>query len=314
MLHISDMREGDHVSGIYLCRNKVNARTKTGKTYYSLQLQDRTGTVDGKIWDLSSGIDHFEAMDYIHIEGETTSYQGALQLNIRRVRRAREGEYDPAEYLPSSEFDQKEMFDKLLGYVRSVKHPQLRKLAEAFFVDDNDFAKRFCGHSAAKSVHHSFVSGLLQHTLRVVELCNFYCERYPMLQRDLLITGALLHDVGKIEELSDFPANDYTDDGQLLGHIVLGYEMVKKRMAQIPGFPAKTGSELCHLILSHHGELEYGSPKKPALIEAVALHYADNTDAKLESMSELLEGALPGEAWLGYQKLWESNVRRTTPL
>ncbi len=206
------------------------------------------------------------------------------------------------------------MITELLGFVSSIRNPYLKQLAEAFFVNDKAFARAFCEHSAAKSVHHSFVSGLLQHTLRVTELCDFYCEKYPMLQRDLLITGALLHEVGKVKELSDFPANDYTDDGQLIGHIVLGYEMVKSRIAQIEGFPAKTASELCHLILSHHGELEFGSPKKPALIEAVALHYADNTDAKLQSMSELLAGALPGEAWLGYQKLWESNVRRTTPV
>ena len=313
MRYIESLREGDHVSGIYLCKNKVDAKTKNAKTYYSLVLQDRTGTVDGKVWDLSSGIDHFEAMDYIHLDGDVVIYQGAPQLNIRRIRRAREGEYDPAEYLPVSPYDEKAMFDRILGYVSGIKHPALKKLAESFFVDDADFVKEFRKHSAAKSVHHSFVSGLLQHTLRVTELCDFYCRRYPMIQRDLLITGALLHDIGKLQELGPFPVNDYTDDGQLLGHILLGYGMVKEHIGRIAGFPKKTASELLHLILSHHGELEFGSPKKPALLEAVALHYADNTDAKLESMSEFLSGAANGD-WLGYQRLWESNVRRTTPL
>ena len=314
MRYIEELREGEHVSGIYLCKNKVNAKTKVGKSYYSLSLQDRTGTLDGKVWDLSSGIDHFEAMDYIQVDGDVTSFQGALQLNIRRIRKAREGEYDPADYLPVSPYDGKEMYQRLLGFVSSVKNEKVRALLESFFVKDADFVRRFQAHSAAKSVHHSFVGGLLQHTLRVTELCDFYCRNYPMLNRDLLIAGALCHDIGKVEELAPFPANDYTDDGQLLGHIVIGYGMLRERVAQIPGFPAKTASELYHLILSHHGELEFGSPKKPALIEAVALHYADNTDAKLQTMSELIGSAAPGTEWLGFQRLLDSNVRRTTPL
>ena len=314
MRYLAEIREGEAFSGIYLCKTKVNARTKTGKSYYAMSLQDKTAVVDAKIWDLSSGIDYFEAMDYIHVVGEATSFQGAIQLNIRRVTRARAGEYDPKDYLPASPYNVDSMKAALMELIASIKNEKLRTLAESFFVEDKAFAGTFFDKSAAKSIHHSFLGGLLQHTLRVTQLCDFYCGKYPMLQRDLLITGALLHDVGKVKELSDFPENDYTDDGQLLGHIVMGYQMVAEKIAQIPDFPKKTGSELLHLILSHHGEMEFGSPKKPALLEAVALHYADNTDAKIEAMSELLDGALPGETWLGYQKLWESNVRRTTPV
>ncbi|MBO4288845.1 MAG: HD domain-containing protein [Lachnospiraceae bacterium] len=313
MRYLAEIREGEAVSGIYLCKTKVNAKTKTGKSYYSLTLQDKTAVVDAKIWDLSSGIDYFEAMDYIRVVGEATSFQGAIQLNIRRVNRARQGEYDPKDYLPSSPYSMDAMKKVLYALIETIKNEKLRALVDSFF-DDEEFIGQFFDKSAAKSIHHSFLGGLLQHTLRVTQLCDFYCQRYPLLQRDLLITGALLHDVGKVRELSDFPENDYTDDGQLLGHIVMGYQMVAEKMAAIPDFPKKTGSELLHLILSHHGEMEFGSPKKPALLEAVALHYADNTDAKLEAMSELLDGALPGETWLGYQKLWESNVRRTTPV
>lgn len=314
MLYISDFREGDHVSDIYLCKTKVNAKTKVGKTYYSLQLQDMTGTCDAKIWDLSSGIDHFEAMDYIQVEAEVTVYQGQNQLNIRRVRRAREGEYDPADYLPSSRYNSDEMFKKVLSFVSSVKNEYLKKLLEEFFVNDVKLATQFREHSAAKSVHHNFLGGLLQHSLRVTELCDFYAQRYPALNRDLLITGALLHDIGKIKEISGFPANDYTDEGQLLGHIVIGTQMVSEKAAGIEGFPEKVLLQLNHMILAHHGELEYGSPKRPAIIEAVALHYADNTDAKIESMSSLIENSPEGEEWLGFQKLWQGNVKRTTGL
>ncbi|MCD8078644.1 MAG: HD domain-containing protein [Lachnospiraceae bacterium] len=312
MRWIETMREGDRISDIYLCKNKVNAKTKIGKSYYSLLLQDKTGTVDGKVWDLSSGIDHFEAMQYIHIDGDVTTFQGSLQLNIRRIRLAREGEYNPVDYLPTSPYDRREMYQKIVKLVDSIQDESLHALAASFFVEDKTFIQEFVAHSAAKSVHHSFLGGLLQHTLRVTELCDFYCQQYPALNRDLLIAGALCHDIGKLRELASFPQNDYTDDGQLLGHIVIGYQMVMERIATIPGFPPRKASELGHLILSHHGELEYGSPKKPALIEAVALHHADNTDAKLETMSELLSGALNDTDWLGYQRLLETNIRKTS--
>ena len=311
MLYIKDIREGDHISGIYLCKNKVTAKTKNGKNYYSVQLQDKTGIADGKIWDLSSGIDHFEQMDYIQVEAEGTLYQGAIQFNIRRVRRAHEGEYDPSDYLPSSPYSEEDMYKTLLAYVDSVKNVYLKTLLTEFFVNDTEFAKSFRKHSAAKNVHHNFVSGLLQHSLRVAETCDFFAKRYSKINRDLLITGALLHDIGKTRELSAFPQNDYTDEGQLLGHIVMGYEMIMERTKRIEGFPEKLARELGHLILSHHGKLEFGSPKKPALIEAVALNYADDIDAKLESMSALLDTAAEPGAWLGYQKLWESNIRPT---
>ncbi len=310
MHRIASWREGDIISDIYLCRTKVVGKTKTGKSYYSLSLQDGTGNADGKVWDLSSGIDHFEALQYIKVEGEVQRYQNALQLNIRRIRLAREGEYDPADYVPTSPYPIDGMYDRLLGYIRSISHAKLRALLEAFFVNDAAFIREFKAHSAAKSVHHSFSGGLLQHTLRVTELCDDYCKKYPLINRDLLLTGALCHDIGKVRELSAFPANDYTDEGQLLGHIVIGMQMVAEMANRIPDFPEVTKHELCHIILAHHGEFEFGSPKKPALLEAMALHFADNTDAKLEIMCELLTEN-DAHGWLGFQKFLDSNVRRT---
>ena len=307
---IENWREGDQISDIYLCKGKVNAKTKAGKTYYSLTLQDRTGTGDGKVWDLSSGVDHFEAMQYIKVEGEVVRYQNNNQLNIRRVRVARSGEYDPADYVPVSPYPISDMFDELLGYIRSINHPKLRALLESFFVNDTDFAREFKAHSAAKTVHHGFSGGLLQHTLRVTELCDFYCTKYPLLNRDLLLTGAICHDIGKVKELSSFPENDYTDAGQLLGHIVIGCQMVAARCDEIPAFPEVTKNELCHLILSHHGPFEFGSPKKPALMEALALSFADDTDAKLELFGETITNN-PSNGWLGMQKFLDSNIRRT---
>lgn len=313
MRYIQELTEGERFSQVYLCRNKITGTTKSGKSYYSLAIQDRTGQIDGKIWDLNGGIDHFEAGDFIQVDGEVTSYNNTLQMNIRRVRKAREGEYDPKDYFPVSPFDTEEMYQELMNLASKVKNEKLRQLIRSFFVDDRDFIRAFKEHSAAKNVHHGFIGGLLQHTLAVMRLCYFYCGQYPALNRDLLLTAALFHDVGKLKEISDFPTNDYTDDGQLLGHIVIGCEMVGERIRQIPGFPERTAAELRHCILAHHGELEYGSPKKPALMEALALNFADNTDAKLQTMTEALSGA-NGTEWLGFNRLLDSNIRRTTAL
>lgn len=281
MRYIETFHEGNHISDIYLCKTKQIQLTKTGKEYGNLILQDKTGTIEAKIWDLSSpGVGEFDAMDYVHIEADVTLFQNANQLNVRRIRTAREGEYVEADYLPVSKKEIGKMYEELLGFVRSVKNPWLNQLLSGYFVEDKEFAKAFQFHSAAKTVHHGFVGGLLEHTLSVVKLCDYYAGYYKTLNRDLLLTAAMFHDIGKMQELSRFPENDYTDDGQLLGHIMIGTEMISERIRQIPDFPPRLASELKHCILAHHGELEYGSPKKPALLEALALNFADNTDAR----------------------------------
>lgn len=312
MHYISDFREGEVVSDIYLCKVKNIAKTKAGKTYYSLILQDKTGVIDTKIWELNNGIDHFEQMDYVKVEGGVTSFQGNLQLNVRRLRKAKEGEYLPQDYIPCSKRDLNEMYKELGAYVNRIQNPYLRQLLLAFF-GDKEFAKKFKEHSAAKRVHHGFMGGLLEHTLSVTKLCDFYATQYPMINKDLLITAALCHDIGKVNELSSFPENDYTDEGQLIGHIVMGTIMIDEKINKIQGFPVKLGNELKHCILAHHGELEYGSPKKPALLEALALNFADNTDAKIESFVEALEESnTQNSEWRGYNKLFESNIRETS--
>ena len=314
MRFIKELREGDMISSIYLCKDKKTLQTKAGKNYYSMQLHDKTGSVDGKVWDLSNGIGHFESMDYIQVDAQVVSFQGALQLNIRRVRKAEEGEYDPVDYMPCSKRNIDEMYNELLEMIATVRDEHLYKLLEMVFTEDADFIKAFKMHSAAKTMHHNFAGGLLEHSLSVARLCEFYVKRYPVLNHDLLITAALCHDIGKMSEISSFPENDYTDEGQLIGHIVTGTIMLDEKIRQIDGFPVKLANELKHCILSHHGELEYGSPKKPALIEAVALAFADNTDAKLEGFIELLDGGNNNgnSEWLGFSRMFESNVRPTS--
>ncbi|MBO6240704.1 MAG: HD domain-containing protein [Butyrivibrio sp.] len=311
MKFIKDLTPGDRVADIYMCKHKLSATTKNGKEYYSVTLQDKTGTIDAKIWEPNSdGIDEFDDTDCIDVFGEVTSFNGALQINVKRARKCHEGEYDPSLYLPVSSKDIDVMYKELLGIIGTIENPYLKKLLEEFFVHDEAFITAFRKSSAAKTVHHSFIGGLLEHTLSVTKLCNFYCTSYPALNRDLLLTAAICHDIGKTKELSLYPVNDYTDEGQFLGHIVMGAEMVGDRIREINGFPLILKQELIHCILAHHGELEYGSPKKPAIIEAVALNLADNTDAKMETFTEIL-GNITTPGWQGFNKFFESNIYST---
>lgn len=312
MRFLNELHEGDRISGIYLCKQRQSAVTKNGKPYDSIILQDKTGVIDGKIWDPnSSGIDDFDTLDYIDVMGDVTSFAGALQVNIKRVRKTAEDEYNPADYLPVSENSTDDMYGQLLNMANSVKNPFLSALLQKLFVENQDFLKSFQSHSAAKTVHHGFIGGLLEHTLGVTRLCDYMAKTYPIINQDLLITAALLHDIGKTKELSAFPLNDYTDEGQLLGHIYIGAQMIHDLAGEIPDFPEVLKNELIHCILSHHGELEYGSPKKPALVEAVALNLADNTDARMETLTEIFAADKGKKDWLGYNRLFESNLRRT---
>ena len=311
MRYLKDLKDGDKVSDIYLCKFRQAAVTKNGKNYLNVILQDKSGTMDAKVWDPNSaGIAEFDAMDYIEVFGDVSSFQSALQISVKRVRICSANEYNTADYLPTSEKDMNVMYQELLDMIKRTQNEYLKALLEEFFIKDEEFIKEFRYSSAAKSVHHGFVGGLLEHTLSVAKLCEFYCKQYPVLKRDLLVSAALCHDIGKIKEIAPFPLNDYTDDGNLLGHIVMGVEMVGEKIAGIPGFPHVLAGELKHCILTHHGEYEFGSPKKPAIIEAVALNFGDNTDAKIEIFNEILKNTDQTD-WLGYNRLFESNVRMT---
>lgn len=314
MKHIAEINESDHIREIYLCKGVSSAVTKNGKEYLNVQLMDRTGTIDGKIWEPGdAGIDDFSKHDYVEVNADVNVWNNAKQLNIKRVRVAREGEYDPSEYLPVSPRDKDEMYKELLGFIDSVKDPHYNALLKKLFVEDEELAKKFRTCSAAKTVHHGFVGGLMQHTLGVAGVCDYISGKYEVLNRDLLITAALCHDIAKTKEFTDFPENDYSDDGQLLGHIVMGSEMVAIAASQIEGFPHTHLSQLQHCILAHHGKYEFGSPKLPALVEAMALNLADEMDSKIEIFTELFENSADKKGqWLGTKKfLNDANVRST---
>lgn len=311
MKFIKDLHEGEQLLEVYLVIQKQILKTRAGKTYYSLRLQDKTGTVDAKIWDLNDAIGSFEAGDYCGIDGMVVTFQGGFQLNIRRIRKSQECEYNQEDYMPISKKNIDEMYKQLLIYINKIDNVYIQTLAESFFIDDKFVVKNFKYHAAAKTVHHNFRGGLLEHTLGILGICEHLAKSYDNVDKDLLYIGAMLHDIGKLKELTELPIVEYSDEGQLIGHIVLGAEWVGEKIKTIEKFPKDLESLIKHMILSHHGQYEYGSPKLPAVLEAFLLNMADNIDAKIMTFSTLVEKSDEQNNWLGYQRFFESNIRRT---
>ena len=311
MTFIADIKDGDHILGHYFCKFKQSLKTKTGKSYYSIKLQDKTGVIDAKVWDITNEIQDFEEGEMIKIDADALLYQGEMQMKIYKLRRSRDGEYDLADFTPASENDIDEMYGKIAGYINSVDNPFIKTLLENIVINDQERANAFKTRSAAKSMHHGYMGGLLEHTLAVVEICNFVGARYKHVNKDLLLAGAILHDFGKIHELTPMPHNEYSDDGQMLGHIIIGVEIVSAEVAKIPNFPHQLASLIKHMIISHHGEFEFGSPKLPSISEAMLLHFADNMDAKLKTIEEVIDSDVSPGPWAGYQKALMRYIRRS---
>lgn len=311
MKYINELHEGENIIEHYLCKSRQTMKSRNGKNYLSLKLQDKTGMVDAKVWDLNNDIQSFQENDFIKVDAFVTTFNNELQLNVKRIRRSREGEYDPADFVPSTDKNIDEMYDQLMGYIKTMKNPYLKKLLEEIFLRHPVISKEFKYHSAAKAMHHSFRGGLVEHTLSVTQLCDFLAPRYNYVNRDILVASAMLHDVGKVLELSDFPTNDYTDDGQLLGHLILGSELIRDAAAKIDGFPKRLESLMKHCMLSHHGEYEYGSPKLPSTTEAFLLHCADNLDAKTKMIEEALAADSTQGHWAGYNRMLQRNLSRS---
>lgn len=311
MKYINELREGENIIEHYLCKSRQSMKSRNGKTYLSLKLQDKTGIVDAKVWELNNEIQSFQENDFIKVDAFVTTFNNELQLNVKRIRRSREGEYDPADYIPSTEKNIEEMYRQLMAYIKTIKSPYIKKLLEEIFLRHPIISKEFKYHSAAKAMHHSYRGGLVEHTLSVTQLCEFLAPRYRFVDRDILIASAMLHDVGKVMELSDFPTNDYTDDGQLLGHLIIGAELIGDTAAKIEGFPKRLETLLKHCMISHHGEFEYGSPKLPSTIEAFLLHCADNLDAKTNMIEDMLAADNTPGHWVGYHRMLQRNLCRS---
>ena len=292
MQFINELKDGDELNTIYHVKTKSQATAKTGKEYFNIQFSDRTGTIDGRIWDTSSpAIEEFKAGDFVEVEGDVISYNNQLQLKIRRLRIADKSEFNSEDYFAKSKYDKKDMAKELDSFIEEVENTNFKKLLKSFFVDDKAFRDKFLSHQGAKTVHHSFVSGLVEHTLSTTRLAKAIAKNYDDINVDLVITTALLHDIAKLDEIASYPDNEYTDEGYLIGHIVMAYGTIKNRIEKLGGFSKIDEDELLHCILSHHGSAEFGSPKQPMLMEAYIVSQADNTDAKIEIMRESIANA-----------------------
>lgn len=305
-IYVEQIRERDQLESVFLVRDKIIAMAKNGKPYMTLKLMDRTGEVEARVWDrvdqLSS---YFEKNDFVQVQAKASVYLGKMQLVVQDLRRVDERSTDLADFLPVSDRDPQQMRQELDELLGSLDDPHIESLLRAFF-DDPDFYARYCQAPAAKGMHHVYLGGLLEHSLAVAALASDMARRYPQINRNLLIAGALLHDVGKVEELSYQRSFDYTDQGKLLGHIIIGVQMIEDRVREIEDFPQQVSVMLKHLLLSHHGQYEFGSPKRPKFIEAVVLSFIDDLDSKINGIQTHIDKEPNREGnWTNYHRLYD---------
>ncbi|HZV80916.1 MAG TPA: HD domain-containing protein [Geobacteraceae bacterium] len=305
-LFVKDIKDRDHVSEVFLVKEKITAMAKNGKPYLTIRLMDKSGEVDAKVWDNADQVAaQFERNDFLAITAKASVYLGKMQLVISELRRMPEEQVVLADFLPETENDIRQMEGELHSLVASLSNDWLRRLLENFLADPG-FMARYRTAPAAKGMHHVYLGGLLEHSLAVARLVDAMVPLYAGLDRDLLVAGALLHDVGKVREMTYSRSFDYSDEGKLLGHITIGVEIVHERISAIPGFPPELAMLLKHMLLSHHGQYEYGSPKRPKTVEATILSYLDDLDSKINGIRTHIrrEGEMLGN-WTSYHRLYD---------
>jgi 3'-5' exoribonuclease len=305
-ININQFKKGQSIEGFFLVKEKTAGKTKTGNLYLSLRLADRTGEIEGRVWERASEFGSlFEKEDFIKIQAEVDEFQGVRQLRVLRLRKAADGEIAPEDFLPRTPRDVDQMVGEMRETLASIGNPHLRGLVESFLTDEA-FLRKFKTAPAAKAMHHVYVGGLLEHTLAVLRLVRLVTPQYGVVDADLALAGAFLHDIGKVDELAYERAFDYTDRGRLLGHITLTVEMIDNKIQGLPGFPEHLALLLKHLILSHHGEYVFGSPKRPKTLEALLLHHLDDLDAKMNAFASWIEKEKDSPSrWTSYHKLFD---------
>ncbi len=307
---IKDIKERDSVTGAFLVVRKETGISKSGKAYLNLKLMDSTGEIEARVWDdaeeLAKG---FNKNDVVSIKGFAVAYQGGVQLNVTGVKQLPEGSYSLRDFLPSSERDQAFLEAELDSILASMKDRHLKALLDSIFTD-REIRGRFLIAPAAKAMHHSYLGGLAEHVFSICGLADKVAGHYgAAVSRDLLISGAMLHDIGKIYELTYERSFDYSDEGRLLGHITMGVELIDRKLSSLPEFPRELAILVKHMVLSHHGQLEFGSPKRPKTIESIILSYLDDLDAKVNTVRALLNGkSSDGSNWTSYQRLFERYI------
>lgn len=307
--YLSDLKPNQVFTTTLLVRGKDVRQKKSGEPYLSLLLGDRTGEIDAKMWDnVAEVMDTFERDDFVKVKGLMQIFQNRLQMTVHKMTRVLDADVNFADFFPASTRDPLEMFAELRALVAGMRNPHLRALLEAF-LNDEPLMRMYRTAPAAKHVHHAYLGGLIEHVLSICRLCHLTASHYGNVDYDLLLAGAVLHDIGKVAELTYERSFGYSSEGQLLGHIIIGLRMLHEKVRQVPDFPPKQLMLVEHLIVSHHGELEYGSPKVPLFPEALLLHHLDNLDSKMECMRALAEKDRHMEGcWTGYSTLLERSV------
>ena len=305
-VYVNQIRERDQLESIFLVRDKITAMAKNGKPYMTLKLMDRTGEVEARIWDrVDQFSSYFEKDNFIQVNAKASVYLGKMQLVVQDLRLIDEQLVDLADFLPVSQRDQQQMRQELDALLDSISDPYIDALLRGFF-DDPAFYQGYSMAPAAKGMHHVYLGGLLEHSLAVSALAGDISLRYPQINRDLLVAGALLHDVGKVAELRYQRSFDYTDEGKLLGHIIIGVQMIEDRVRNISDFPEELSIMLKHLLLSHHGQYEFGSPKRPKFLEAVVLNFIDDLDSKINGIQTHIDKEPNREGnWTNYHRLYD---------
>ena len=309
-IYISDLQPNQLVKdGVFLVRSKEVRQKKTGEPYLSLLLGDRTGELDAKMWDNVAGVlETFGRDDFVKVKGLVQVYQNRPQLTLHTLQRVGESEVEHGDYFPASKRDPEEMFAELRGIIDGIGNAHLKALLVALF-DDQEIAARYRQAPAAKMVHHAYLGGLIEHVLSMCALCRLVAPRYSDIDLDLLLAGAILHDIGKIHELSYSRSFSYSTEGQLLGHILIGLRMIDDKLRGLPDFPPKLRGLLEHMILSHHGELAFGSPKVPLFAEAMLLHQLDDLDSKMECIRTLIgQDRQVDGVWTGYNNVLDRPI------
>jgi 3'-5' exoribonuclease len=301
--YISDCvrHENKIVTSNFVVVSKQIKPKKSGEPYLALTLGDRSGHLEAKMWDnVEEVLNAFEQDDFLKIKGLVNKYKNRFQLTIHKLRKLGESEIEFSDYLPKTTRNIDELWQTLTDFVASFRDPHLKSLVQAFMADP-EIVTAYRNAPAAKTLHHAYIGGLLDHVVSLFRSCDLVCRNYPQVNRDLLLTGAFLHDIGKIHELTYNRSFSYTTRGQLLGHMVIELEMLQVKLALVPGFPAELKTLLEHLIISHHGEYEFGSPKLPMFPEALLLHYMDDLDSKMEAMRAHFEREADMESsWTSY--------------
>ena len=302
-LYAADVRENQSVDCFFVVASKNHGVTKGGNSYLTLKLLDRSGEIEGRVWERANDLARgFERNDFVRVRGQATRYQGKVQIRVQDVIRVDESKVAAEDFLPKSAFDADAMLDELQTILRAIKNPHLLALAEACFADAE--LMRLLKHApGAKTIHHPYLSGLLEHTLSLLKLILKVTENYRNVDVDLLLIGGFLHDIGKVYEFSFDRAVEYTDAGQLLGHLVMEVEMVNQKIAKIADFPPELAMLVKHLLVSHHGAYEFGSPKLPQTLEAVMLHSLDDLDGKIQAIQNLPEKE-PGSKWTAFHRAY----------